>query len=78
MIGDCPHTHAVHDGRPSPPRASLEIALVPVVFAAFAPFGLKADRRNIDVLIDYMFGTKMIPRRYSVDEFFNDVTRKLA
>jgi 4,5-dihydroxyphthalate decarboxylase len=46
--------------------------------AAFTPFGLEANRHNIDVLIDYMFRTKMIPARYTVDELFNDVTRTLA
>jgi 4,5-dihydroxyphthalate decarboxylase len=46
--------------------------------AAFTPFGLEANRHNIDVLIDYMFSTKMIPTRYTVDELFNDVTRQLA
>jgi 4,5-dihydroxyphthalate decarboxylase len=46
--------------------------------AAFTPFGLEANRRNIQVLVDYMFDTKMIPTRYGVDELFNDVTRNLA
>jgi 4,5-dihydroxyphthalate decarboxylase len=46
--------------------------------AAFTPFGLEANRHNIEVLVDYMFTTKMIPKRYTVDELFNDVTRTLA
>ena len=48
------------------------------VKAAFTPFGLEANRHNIEVLIDYMFRTRMIPKRYTVDELFNDVTRTLA
>lgn len=46
--------------------------------AAFTPFGLEANRHNIEVVIDYAFRTGMIPRRFSVDELFNDVTAGLA
>src|SRR5882724_2368148 len=42
------------------------------------PFGLEANRRNLEVVIDYVFQQKMIPRRFSVDELFDDVTRKLG
>jgi 4,5-dihydroxyphthalate decarboxylase len=41
------------------------------------PFGLKANRRNLDVAIDRVFRQKLIPRRYEVDELFSDVTRSL-
>jgi 4,5-dihydroxyphthalate decarboxylase len=46
--------------------------------AAFTPFGLEANRHNVEVVIDYAFRTGMIPRRFSVDELFNDVTATLA
>ena len=46
--------------------------------AAFTPFGFEANRHAIDVLIGYMYDTKMIPRRFSVDELFNDVTANLV
>jgi 4,5-dihydroxyphthalate decarboxylase len=46
--------------------------------AAFTPFGLEANRHNIEVVIDYAFRTGMIPRRFGVDELFNDVTATLA
>jgi 4,5-dihydroxyphthalate decarboxylase len=46
--------------------------------AGFTPFGLEANRRNIDVVIDYAFRTGMIPKRFTVDELFNDVTATLA
>ena len=46
--------------------------------AAFTPFGLEANRHNIEVVIDYAFRTGMIPRRFSVDELFNDVTAGLV
>ena len=46
--------------------------------AAFTPFGLEANRHNIEVAIDYAFRTGMIPRRFNVDELFNDVTAGLV
>jgi 4,5-dihydroxyphthalate decarboxylase len=46
--------------------------------AAFTPFGLDANRHNVDVVIDYAFRTAMIPRRFTVDELFNDVTATLT
>jgi 4,5-dihydroxyphthalate decarboxylase len=46
--------------------------------AAFTPFGLhQANRRNIEVVIDYAFRTGMIPKRFTVDELFNDMTASL-
>jgi 4,5-dihydroxyphthalate decarboxylase len=46
--------------------------------AAFTPFGLEANRHNIEVVIDYAFRTGMIPRRFAVDELFNGVTAGLV
>jgi 4,5-dihydroxyphthalate decarboxylase len=46
--------------------------------AAFTPFGLEANRHNVEIVIDYAFRTGMIPRRFTVDELFNDVTATLA
>jgi 4,5-dihydroxyphthalate decarboxylase len=34
------------------------------------PFGLEANRRNLEVAIDYVFRQSLIPRRYAVDELF--------
>ena len=34
------------------------------------PFGLEANRRNLEVAIDYVFRQGLIPRRYTVDELF--------
>jgi 4,5-dihydroxyphthalate decarboxylase len=42
------------------------------------PFGLDANRRNLEIAIDTVFRQGMIPRRFSVDELFDDVTRKLG
>ncbi len=41
------------------------------------PFGVEANRRNLEIAIDYVHGQGMIPRRFAVDELFDDVTRAL-
>jgi 4,5-dihydroxyphthalate decarboxylase len=41
------------------------------------PFGLHANRRNLEVAIDYVYRQRLIPRRFTVDELFDDVTRGL-
>ncbi|MFM0036830.1 ABC transporter substrate-binding protein [Paraburkholderia strydomiana] len=38
-------------------------------------FGLEANRRNLEVAIDYCYRQNLIDRRLSVDELFSDVTR---
>jgi 4,5-dihydroxyphthalate decarboxylase len=34
------------------------------------PYGLEANRRNLEVAIDYVYRQRLIPRRYSVEELF--------
>jgi 4,5-dihydroxyphthalate decarboxylase len=41
------------------------------------PFGLEANRRNLEVVIDYVYRQRLIPQRFQVDELFDDVTRSL-
>ena len=41
------------------------------------PFGLEANRRNLEVAIDCVFRQKLIPRRFAVDELFDETTRAL-
>ena len=41
------------------------------------PFGIEANRRNLEVAVDYVYRQKMIPRRYGVDEIFDDVAHIL-
>ncbi len=50
-----------------PPRGELDAN----------PFGLEANRRNLEVAIDYVHQQGLIPRRFAVDELFDDVTRAL-
>ena len=42
------------------------------------PFGVEANRRNLEVAIDYVHQQRLIPRRFEVDELFDDVTRVLG
>lgn len=41
------------------------------------PFGLEANRRNLEVAIDCVHGQKLIPRRFEVDELFDETTGAL-
>ena len=41
-------------------------------------FGVEPNRRALDVIIGYAFEQGMIPRRFAVDELFDDVTRHLT
>jgi 4,5-dihydroxyphthalate decarboxylase len=58
--------------------ASKRMANEPAVEAEFTSMGLEKNRHNIEIVIDYAFRTGMIPRRFAVDELFNDVTGALA
>ena len=41
-------------------------------------YGVEANRQALDVIIDFSFNQGMIPRRFSVDELFDDTTRNLT
>jgi 4,5-dihydroxyphthalate decarboxylase len=43
-----------------------------------SPFGVEANRRNLEVAIDYLYRQKLIPERCTVDSLFDDATRGLA
>jgi 4,5-dihydroxyphthalate decarboxylase len=55
--------------RAAPPPASGELDMTPI--------GLEKMRRDLDIAIKYVHQQRLIPKRYSVDELFDDVTRKL-
>jgi 4,5-dihydroxyphthalate decarboxylase len=44
----------------------------------FHPFGIEALRRPLELMIQYSVEQKIIPRAFTVDELFDDVTRGLA
>lgn len=45
--------------------------------AIFPPMGLEANRKGIQLAIDWALDQKILPRRLSVDELFDDVTGSL-
>nr|WP_310591183.1 phosphate ABC transporter substrate-binding protein [Paraburkholderia sp. DHOC27] len=46
--------------------------------AIFPPIGLEQNRKGIQLAIDWALDQKIIPRRLSVDELFDDVTGSLG
>jgi len=42
------------------------------------PLGVEANRKSLELVINYAAQQQLIPRRYSVDELFGDVTRALG
>jgi 4,5-dihydroxyphthalate decarboxylase len=43
----------------------------------FPPLGLEANRKGLELAIDWSYEQKIIPRRLSVDELFDDTTANL-
>ena len=50
---------------------------LPVLAGAMltCPMGLAANRRNLEMAIDFAYTQGLIPHRFTVDELFDDVTR---
>jgi 4,5-dihydroxyphthalate decarboxylase len=46
--------------------------------AAAPPFGVTACRPALEKIIDYAAQQQLIPRRFTVDELFDDTTRKMV
>ena len=55
--------------RRAPPPAPGELDMTPI--------GLENMRRDLDIAIEYVHQQRLIPKRYTVDELFDDVTRSL-
>jgi len=53
-------------------------SLVEGVPAVFPPIGLEANRKGLQLAIDWALDQKIIPRRLYVDELFDDVTGSLG
>ena len=43
----------------------------------FVPFGIEGNRKALALIIDYAFQQALIPRRYGVEELFDETTRTL-
>jgi 4,5-dihydroxyphthalate decarboxylase len=41
-------------------------------------FGIEANRRSLEIIVDYSYRQKLIPRAFSVDELFDDGMRALT
>jgi len=46
--------------------------------AIFPPLGMEANRKGMQLAIDWALDQKIIPRRMTVDELFDDVTGSLG
>jgi 4,5-dihydroxyphthalate decarboxylase len=53
-------------------------ATVPEAGSNMTSNGLEANRRSLELVIDYAFQQKIIPRKFTVDELFDDITRVLG
>jgi 4,5-dihydroxyphthalate decarboxylase len=42
------------------------------------PVGVEANRKSLELAIEYSFQQRIIPRRFTVDELFDDTTRSLG
>jgi 4,5-dihydroxyphthalate decarboxylase len=56
---------------------SRDAASIPAS-TVFPPIGLEANRKGLQMAIDWSIEQKIIPRRLSVDELFNDTTAALG
>jgi 4,5-dihydroxyphthalate decarboxylase len=76
---------ALSDTRPDVVReiyrllvASKKAAPAPKDGIDFLPFGVEANRKALELIIQYAVEQKLIPRRFTVDELFDDTTRALG
>ncbi len=61
-------------------RESRRVAPPPPDGSVLDPwrFGLEANRRSLEIIIDYSVRQKLIPRKFSVDELFDETTGVLS
>lgn len=59
---------------------SKKAANLPASGTALDPlrFGVEANRRSLEIIIDFAFRQGLLDRRFSVDELFDDTTRALG
>ena len=58
-------------------RASKQAATAAANSLDPLQFGVEANRRSLELIIDYSVQQRLLPRRFEVDELFDDVTRGL-
>ncbi|GMO20007.1 hypothetical protein [Bradyrhizobium sp. TM233] len=49
----------------------------PATVPDLVPFGIEANRKPLELIVDYAFQQALIPRRYAVEELFDETTRGL-
>ncbi|EHR02638.1 hypothetical protein [Bradyrhizobium sp. WSM471] len=49
----------------------------PAAMPDLVPFGIEANRKPLELIIDYALQQALIPRRYAVEELFDETTRGL-
>lgn len=61
-------------------RASKDAANLPPAAAGLDPlrFGIEANRRSLEIVIDYAAQQQLIPHRVTVDELFTDAMRMVT
>jgi len=59
----------IEESRALAPAAALE---------TLPPLGLEANRKGLEMAIEWSYEQKIIPRRFAVDELFDDVTGALG
>ncbi len=54
-----------------------KVQVGPVATPDLIPFGVEANRKPLELIVDYAFQQGLIPRRYAVEELFDETTRGL-
>ncbi|HEX9209965.1 MAG TPA: hypothetical protein VF901_05600 [Bradyrhizobium sp.] len=49
----------------------------PAATPDLVPFGIEANRKPLELIVDYAFLQALIPRRYAVEDLFDETTRGL-
>lgn len=49
----------------------------PAAIPDLLPFGIEANRKPLELIVDYAFQQGLIPRRFAVEELFDETTRGL-
>ncbi|MBB4380929.1 4,5-dihydroxyphthalate decarboxylase [Bradyrhizobium sp. Rc3b] len=49
----------------------------PAATPDLVPFGIEANRKPLELIVDYAFQQALIPRRYAIEELFDETTRGL-
>ncbi|MCK1360819.1 hypothetical protein [Bradyrhizobium sp. 199] len=49
----------------------------PAASPDLVPFGVEANGKSLELIVDYAFQQALIPRRYAVEELFDETTRGL-